>query len=252
MAWDPEQYHKFTEERFQPFEDLFLLVRPRKGICVVDLGCGTGELTCRLAERLPGSSILGIDVSLSMLEKAQQLTSENVSFRNDDVSIISGRWDLVFSNAVLHWLDDHESLILRLFSLVAPQGQIALQIPSNNANPSHTSIIELAQEEPFRSALGGWVRRHPVLPIDRYAGLLHDAGAVNITVIEKVYLHTLSDADAVAEWTKGSTLVPYLERLPEDLREPFMDEYRKKLRRVWPEAPVLYTFRRILIAASKP
>lgn len=252
MAWDPEQYHKFTEERFLPFEDLFSLVRSGIGASVIDLGCGTGELTCRLAERLPGSSILGIDVSSSMLEKAQQLTYEGVSFRNDDVSNISGSWDLVFSNAVLHWLNDHESLIPRLFSLVAPQGQIALQIPSNNANPSHTSILELAQEEPFCSALGGWVRRHPVLEIDRYADLLHSAGAVDITVIEKVYLHMLSDADAIAEWTKGSTLVPYLERLPNDLQKRFMDEYRKKLRRVWPEAPVMYTFRRILIAASKP
>lgn len=251
MAWDPHQYLKFTEERFLPFEDLFALIRSRHGLSVIDLGCGTGELTCRLAERLAESAVLGVDSSEAMLEKARLHSCPGVSFALGDVATIDGSWDLVFSNAVLHWVDDHEVLIPRLLGFVARGGQIALQIPSNNGNPSHTAIIEVAQEEPFRAALNGWYRRHPVLEIDRYASLLYGAGATDITVMEKVYLHILPDADAVAEWTRGSTLVPYLERLPAELHEPFMDAYRHKLRLVWPETPVPYTFRRIFMAATR-
>src|SRR5438067_2329651 len=78
--------------------------------------------------------------------------------------------------------------------------------------------------------LGCWTRHSPVLPIDEYAQLLFEARASDITVIEKVYAHVLHDADALAEWTSGTALVPYFERLPSELREPFMQRYRGRLR----------------------
>jgi trans-aconitate 2-methyltransferase len=70
MPWDPERYHQFQKERSAPFDDLFQLVQIRPGLEVIDLGCGTGELTLQLAERLPGSQVLGIDSSPEMLERA--------------------------------------------------------------------------------------------------------------------------------------------------------------------------------------
>jgi trans-aconitate 2-methyltransferase len=89
------------------------------------------------------------------------------------------------------------------------------------------------------------------MEIDEYAELLYAHGGRDLVVFEKVYPHLLSDADAVAEWTSGSTLVPYYERLPEELHEPFMASYRDKLRRFWPHTPVFYTFRRIFFSATR-
>ena len=126
-----------------------------------------------------------------------------------------------------------------------------MQVPSNHRHPSHTMIIETAREEPFATALAGWVRHSPVLEIDRYAELLHSSGGTEITVFEKVYPHILADADAIVEWTSGTTLVPYLERLPLELHDGFLDSYRLKLRNLWPQGPVFYTFRRILFAATR-
>jgi trans-aconitate 2-methyltransferase len=71
-----------------------------------------------------------------------------------------------------------------------------------------------------------------------------------MTVLEKVYPHLVPDADAIADWTSGTTLIPYFERLPEELHAPFMESYRAKLRRIWPAGPVLFTFRRILLAGE--
>jgi trans-aconitate 2-methyltransferase len=123
-------------------------------------------------------------------------------------------------------------------------------MPSNHNHPTHRYITDLAAESPFREALNGWSRHSPVLTIDRYAELLHAHGAQELTVIEKVYPHLLPDADAVAEWTRGTALIPYLERLPADLEAAFLDRYRTKLRALWPAGPVFYGFRRILFAAS--
>ena len=251
MPWDPAQYHKFREERLAPFEDLFALIKVRDGMSAIDLGCGTGELTRRLADRLPGSSVAGIDNSPQMLGKAYALERPGLTFAVGDVGALNGRWDLVFSHAAIHWLDDHVTLIPRLMTYVNPGGQLAVQVPSNHRHPSHTMIIETAREEPFASALAGWVRHSPVLKIDRYAELLHSSGGTELTVFEKVYPHILVDADAIVEWTSGTTLVPYLERLPQELRDGFLDSYRLKLRNLWPQGPVFYTFRRILMAATR-
>lgn len=251
MPWDPLQYEKFKEERFAPFEDLFSLIKVCDGISAVDLGCGTGELTRRLADRLPGSFVVGIDNSPQMLEKAYAQQRPGLNFALGDISNLNGRWDLVFSHAAIHWLDDHITLIPRLMTYVKPGGQLALQVPSNHRHPSHAMIIETAREEPFATALCGWVRRSPVLEIDCYAELLHSSGGIGITVFEKVYPHILADAGAIVEWTSGTTLVPYLERLPGELHAGFLDSYLEKLLNFWPHGPVFYTFRRILMAATR-
>ncbi|MDQ2740757.1 MAG: trans-aconitate methyltransferase, partial [Chloroflexota bacterium] len=73
----------------------------------------------------------------------------------------------------------------------------------------------------------------------------------NLTVFEKVYPHVLADAGALADWTSGTTLVPYFERLPEALHDPFMQRYRATLHQRYPEQPVFHGFRRILFAATR-
>jgi len=251
MKWDPDRYLRFSAERSAPFDDLLALIHKRPGLEVVDLGCGTGELTCRMAALLTDSRVTGIDTSADMLAKAQARKCPGAVFRLQDISSLTGSWDIIFSNAVFHWLDDHETLIPRLFSLLRPSGQLVVQIPNNNSFPSHTCIIETASQEPFRSALGGWTRTSPLLSLDAYARLLHECGAMEMTVLEKVYPHTVADADAIADWTSGTTLLPYFDRLPVEMHAPFMDSYRAKLRAIWPEGPVLFTFRRIIMAATR-
>src|SRR5688572_13318829 len=109
MPWDPAQYHKFQAERAAPFEDLVKLIRVREGLRVIDLGCGTGELTARLADILPGSDVLGVDSSPAMLEKAEPLERPGLRFALMAIEAVSGEWDVVFSHAALHWVDDHET-----------------------------------------------------------------------------------------------------------------------------------------------
>ncbi|HYJ47564.1 MAG TPA: methyltransferase domain-containing protein, partial [Pyrinomonadaceae bacterium] len=96
MPWNPAQYHQFQKERFAPFEDLFALIKVRARMSVVDLGCGTGELTRRLADRLPESDVLGIDSSEEMLERAREYEREGLRFEKARIEEVEGRWDLVF------------------------------------------------------------------------------------------------------------------------------------------------------------
>jgi trans-aconitate 2-methyltransferase len=248
MPWNPDTYNKFQRERSAPFADLLSLVKVRVGLHVIDLGCGTGELTRQLADHLPAGDVIGIDNSPQMLSRAAEHARPGLRFELASIEEIRGEWDLIFSHAAIQWVPDHASLIPRLLSLLRTGGQLAVQIPSNHG---HLLIEELAGKEPYRTALSGWKRVSPVLRIDQYADLLFDHGGTDITVFEKVYPHILENADALADWTSGTALVPYFERLPEDLREAFMQEYRHRLGVAYPSSPVFYGFRRTLFSATR-
>jgi trans-aconitate 2-methyltransferase len=251
MPWDPQRYLQFARERAAPFDDLVGLIHVREGLQAVDLGCGTGELTRRLADLLPESHVVGIDSSPEMLARAQEQARPGLHFRLGDIASVSGDWNLVFSHAALQWLPDHPALIPRMLGLVRPGGQLVVQMPSNHGHATHRLIADIAAEAPFSTALGGWTRQSPVLPLEQYADLLYTHGGRDLTVFEKIYPHVLDGADALADWTAGTTLVPYFERLPDDLQSAFMDRYRARLRALWPQGPVFYGFRRILFAATR-
>ena len=251
MPWDPKQYHKFQAERSAPFFDLLALVEVRPDLKVVDLGCGTGELTQKLAEVLPNSHVTGIDSSPQMLEKAASLSRSGLRFEQGDQSQLTGEWDTIFSNAALQWSEYHSELIPHLYQTLEPGGQIAVQVPSNHNHISHQIYRETASEERFKSILNGFQRYAPVLPIDDYARILFNCGAENIVVFEKVYSHVLENSDAVVEWISGTALVPYFERLGKH-QDEFVEAIRAKMLAAMPDNPVFYPFRRTFFSARKP
>ena len=252
MPWDPDRYHQFQSQRSAPFEDLLALVKVRPSLRVVDLGCGTGELTRRLADSLPESDVLGLDNSTEMLARAAPYDRPGLRFERGDQAALTGTFDLIFSNAALQWSEDHPALLSHLYGCLTPNGQLAVQVPSNHMQVSHRIIREVAAQEPFRTALNGFVRRAPVLPIEDYARLLFELGAQEITVLEKVYPHALEDSDAVVDWISGTALVPYFERLDKTTKQAFTQAIRVRMKVELPAQPVFYPFKRTLFSAVKP
>ena len=252
MPWNPEKYLQFKEQRSAPFDDLLKLVKVRPSLKVVDLGCGTGELTRKLADALADSDVLGIDSSAEMLRSSQIHARNGLRFELGDQTKLSGNYDLIFSNAALQWSAKHEELIPNLFDHLNPGGQIAVQVPSNHNHISHQVYREVAAQEPFRPALNGFNRQSPVLSIEAYADLLFQKDAQEITVFEKVYAHVLENAEAVVDWISGTALVPYFERLDESTRENFVEAIRQRMRKELPGTPVFYPFKRTLFSAIKP
>lgn len=252
-TWDPVQYAKFRDERSRPFLDLLALVPARPGARVVDLGCGTGELTLLAHQRLGAAETLGVDRSAAMLEKARPREGGGLRFAQGDLAEVRGSFDVVLSNAALHWLPDHEALVPRLCGLLAPGGRLAVQLPDNHDHPSHRVAREVSLEDPFRAALRGWEKPRNALPPERYAELLHAAGLGDLEVRLQVYGHELPGPEQVVEWVKGSLLNEWRERLSEGHWVCFLSRYQERLLAELPPArPYFYTYRRILFAGTRP
>ena len=246
--WNPQQYERFKSERAQPFHDLLALVEPRPGMRVVDLGCGTGKLTRLLHEQLEAAETLGVDSSAEMLAKASGFATSTLRFEQTAVeAFVSQRpFDLVFSNAALHWVDDHPSLFARLTTMLAPGGQLAVQMPFNHGHVSQRVAAELAPQ------FGVPPRAPPLLAPEDYASLLHSLGYARQHVRLQVYGHVLDSASAVIEWVKGSTLTEYQRKLGERWPE-FLETYTERMLRELGDArPYFFPFKRLHLWASRP
>ncbi|HWP67103.1 MAG TPA: methyltransferase domain-containing protein [Candidatus Limnocylindria bacterium] len=253
-AWDPARYEQFRDERLAPGLDLLALVEPMPGARVVDLGCGTGELTRLVHERLGARETLGIDTSANMLAAAAAHAGGGLRFEQRDAAAFDDRdaWDVVFSNALIQWLPDHPRLLARLLAAVVPGGQLALQFPANFTHPSHVVAVEVAAEPPFRDALGGWSRDVPVLAPEAYAELLHHLGCERHHVRLQVYGHRVPSREAVIDWVRGTLLTDYERRLEPAMYERFLARYRERLLpRLAPTEPFFFAFKRILLWARR-
>jgi len=253
MSWNPQQYARFSGQRLRPALDLIARIPSEQPQSVADLGCGTGNVTRMLGSRWPGARMTGIDASPQMLAEAKKLEAD-ITWEQTELGTWNPmtKFDLIFSNAALHWLDDHPALFARLAANVAAGGVLAVQMPRNFGAASHTLIHELASSAPWRDALGKLLRPQPVLEPAAYYDLLARR-ARSIDIWETEYLQILEGENPVAEWTKGTWLAPLLAALAPSARTAFESEYRQRVAQAYPRQPdgkILFPFRRLFIVAA--
>jgi trans-aconitate 2-methyltransferase len=254
MTWDPGQYLTFSDHRLRPAVDLLQRIPLERPARIVDLGCGAGNVTAVLRQRWPEARVTGVDSSAAMLARARA-ADPAVDWRLGDLL----EWrpdapvDLVYSNAALHWLDHHAALFPRLASLVAPGGFLAVQMPRNFSEPSHTSINDTVRAGAWRARLEPLIRAEPTKPPAHYRELLLPH-VRSLDIWETVYLQVLGGDNPVAEFVKGSWLTQFLDALEGAERQAFETAYRERVRPAYPPGPdgkTLFPFRRLFIVAQR-
>jgi trans-aconitate 2-methyltransferase len=251
MSWNPQQYLKFSQPRLRPAMDLLARIACAEPQLVYDLGCGAGNVTAALADRWPQARIIGVDASAAMLAQAASTLPQ---LRWQHRALAGWRAerpaDVIYSNAALHWLPDHRQLFPSLVGMLAPGGVLAVQMPRNFSAPSHTLIDATARAGPWRSRLESLLAAPaPVAEPQFYYSLLAPLAA-SVDIWESEYLQVLSGEDPVKEWTKGTWLMQFLERLDPAERASFEADYALRLRTAYPrraDGTTLFPFRRLFI-----
>jgi trans-aconitate 2-methyltransferase len=247
-AWDPAQYNRFAPEREQPFWDLAALLQPVDAPVLADLGCGDGRLTAALHDHLGAVTAHGVDSSRAMIDDAAAHATRNVTFELGDIATWEQpeRYDIVFANASLQWVPNHQAVLARWIRSLKPGGQIAVQVPSNADQATHRIAAELGAEllsDPPPDPVA-----NNVLAPEVYARVLDDLGCVDQTVRLQVYAHHLATTSDAVEWVKGTMLTRFKEPLAAEKWNDFIDEFRTRyVAEMGDRSPYFFPFKRVLL-----
>lgn len=253
--WNPNQYLKFATERTQASVDLASRIEIENPQSIIDVGCGPGNSTQVLRRRWNNADIFGIDSSADMIAKASH-DYQNVEWIVGDASIFEfeRRYDIVFSNAAVQWMPNHEAIIPRLFGNVSQGGALAVQMPQDKELPIHQALLEVSKSSKWSGFTSGAEKLVVYHDANYYYDLLSKlSGKFNLW--ETIYYHVLNSQAEIVEWYKGSLMRYFLERIPSEAgRKDFEDEVLAKCVEAYPnrrDGKVLFPFKRIFFVVYK-
>jgi trans-aconitate 2-methyltransferase len=253
--WSARQYLKFEDERTRPPRDLLAQVPLEAPGRVADLGCGPGNSTELLVERFPDAEVTGVDSSPDMLRQARERLPGR-KFVEGDLStwMPEPDTDLLFGNAVFHWVPDHPRVLARLLEALPAGGVLAVQMPDNMQEPALMLMEKVAASGPWSAAIAGVGGTRYDLPRpEAYYDLLRPR-CRRIDIWHTNYNHMIDGAAGVVEWFRGSSLRPYLAPLDAAMRTAFLSSYTYEIERAYPrrsDGKVMLKFPRLFIVAVR-
>lgn len=252
QLWDAERYDRFEAERARPSRELIARIPLREPRRIVDLGCGSGLSTLELKRAFPESEIVGVDLSPDMLKAAARKLPDATFLEGDAGRFDARGFDLVFANAVFHWVPDHLGVIARLAAGLPEGGALAFQMPDNEEEPSHRLMRAVAAMPAFRGLADSGPRQALGSFADYDAALSPPCDEVDLW--RTTYVHRLGAPEDVVKWVEGSGLRPYLDPLDPERRASFLAAYGQAVAEAYPARPngaVLFPFPRLFAVASR-
>jgi trans-aconitate 2-methyltransferase len=245
--WDASTYERVSDPQVEWAREVLERLPLRGDETVLDAGCGTGRVTQLLLERLPRGRVVAVDAAPSMVEAARAALDPGRAtvFESDLVDLeLDEPVDAAFSNAVFHWVPDHARLFERLYAALRPGGALIAQCGGRgNIAAMHALAAEVGGEEPFAEYLDGWDGPWNFAGPEETRERLEAAGFVDVETW--LYDRPVTPDDPRA-YVATVALGYHLLRLPEDLRDPYLDAVVER----W-EPPRTLGYVRLNIAARR-
>jgi trans-aconitate 2-methyltransferase len=221
--WDATTYQRLSAPLEAMGRDVLWRLRLDGDETVLDAGCGTGRVTAVLAERLPRGHVIAVDGSPAMVAEARRRLPDSVDVQEQDLLElhVDEPVDAIVSTATFHWIGDHDRLFAQLARAVKPGGRLVAQCGGEgNVAAVKQAGFELANREPFAEHLGGWSGDWNFQSPEATERRLEQAGYTDVWTWET---RVAVDVDDVAGYLGAICLGSFLERLPEDLHDEFID-----------------------------
>jgi len=259
--WNAVDYEQHSQVQQTWARELIEKLALTGGEDVLDVGCGDGKVTVELAKVVSDGTVVGIDNASTMIELATRRYPNrkfpNLAFRRMDASQLSfdASFDVVFSNAALHWVKDHRPVVAGLYQSLKPDGRILLQMGGKgNAEYILSVLSEILREAEWRPYFDNFEFPYGFYDTDEYASLLHAAGfrIQRLELIPKDMQH--AGQEGLQGWIR-TTWLPYTQRIPETKRDKFIETLAMRyLERVPPDSngQVHVAMVRVEVEASRP
>jgi trans-aconitate 2-methyltransferase len=228
--WDPADYQKSSSAQYNWAMALIAGLKLEEDESILDIGCGDGRITAHLAGLVPNGSVLGIDLSPEMIrfaaDKYPPAEHSNLSFRVGDASHLhfSEEFDLVVSFACLHWVKDHLPVLKAVRQSLVPGGRFLMQCGGRgNAARILDLTADVTASPSWKEYFTGFSFPYHFYGPEEYRVWLAEAGlrSHRVGLVPKDMIH---QGQAGLESIVRNTWLPYLERLPDHLRDEFVKE----------------------------
>lgn len=256
MRWDAEKYDSTHGPQIDVGLKLIETANIKANDSILDIGCGTGNLTCELARLAHKGTVVGIDPSPEMFNKAKEISSsfdnillmniraEEMKFKND--------FDLVYSNSALQWIKEQEDVIARSYRALKPGGRIAVQLPAKDfcwamTDNIQSAISALGPESKFKKMESPW--RFPLK--EEMDVFLNDAGFLKVETYYKEDMLFFGSVNDVLDWGVSAGLRPFLALLNENKQERFKYAFAMGFESYRTEKGIEFPFRRLFAFAEK-
>jgi trans-aconitate 2-methyltransferase len=228
VKWNAAEYAANSSVQQTWARELIAKLNLRGDEHILDVGCGDGKVTAEIARSLPKGSVTGIDASPQMIEFAKQAFPaaefSNLRFRVMDArkKKFDRRFDLVFSNAALHWVDDHPAILRGAATVLKPGGRLVISCGGKgNAQDVFVALrpeMRLKRWREFFRRMPTPYFFHSTSDYEKWLPRF-DFKIHSLALVPKDA--TYDDAEGFAIWLR-TTWIPYVQRVPEDLREEFI------------------------------
>jgi len=254
--FDGEKYKQASKHQKEWGNSLISSLNLKGNENILDLGCGDGVLTEQLSKLVPLGNVIGIDASKGMIQSALKLKNKNLSFDCLDIDKIdfNEQFNVIYSNAALHWVKDHERLLRNCIKALKPNGYIAWNFAGHGTCKNfNTTLIDVMCFPEYKKYFTDFEWPWYMPKRDEYVKLVSSSGFTQYEVKEENKDRYFLDSEELIKWIDQPSIVPFICQIPDEKRKVF----RKKVidmmlsKTLLSDGQCFETFRRINIIAYK-